>query len=76
MNRFSMTMLINEPFVVERRPTLSILDRACQATLRAGKQQLHIKLKERLYNVDVYHLNTCVHMIISEFPVRVSVLVT
>ena len=76
MNRSLMTMFINEPLVVKRRPTLSILDRACQATLRAGKQQLHFKLKWRLYNVDVYHLNPCVNMIISEFPVSASVLVT
>jgi hypothetical protein len=43
--QFSMNMFINEPFVVERRPTLSILERACQATSRAGKQQLHLKLE-------------------------------
>ena len=36
----SMNMFINEPFLVERRPTLSILDRACQASSRAGKPQL------------------------------------
>ena len=71
-----MNMFINEPLVVERRPTLSILDRACQATLCAGKPQLHFKLKYRFYNVDVYHLNSCVNMIISDFPVSVSVLVT
>ena len=40
--QFSMNMFINEPFVVERRPNLSNLDRACQASLRAGKQQLHL----------------------------------
>jgi hypothetical protein len=42
---FLMNMFINEPLVIARRPTLSILDRACQATSRAGKQQLHFKLK-------------------------------
>jgi hypothetical protein len=45
MNGSLMNMFINEPLVVERWPTLSILDRACQATSRAGKQQLHFKLK-------------------------------
>jgi hypothetical protein len=43
--QFAMQMFINEPKVVERRPTLSILDRPCQATSRTGKQQLHFKLK-------------------------------
>jgi hypothetical protein len=38
--QLSMNMFINEPFLVERRPTLSILDRACQASSRAGKPQL------------------------------------
>jgi hypothetical protein len=35
-----LNMFINELFLVERRPTLSILDRACQASSRAGKPQL------------------------------------
>ena len=38
--QFSMNMFTNEPILVERRPTLSILDWACQAALRAGKLQL------------------------------------
>jgi hypothetical protein len=38
--QFSMNMFINEPILIERRPTLSILDRACQAASRAGKPQL------------------------------------
>jgi hypothetical protein len=33
-------MFINEPFLVKRRPTLNILDRACQASSRAGKPEL------------------------------------
>ena len=35
--QFSMNMFIYEPILVEHRTTLSILDRACQASSRAGK---------------------------------------
>jgi hypothetical protein len=40
--QLSMNIFNNEPFLVERRPTLSILDRACQASSRAGKPQLRL----------------------------------
>ena len=69
-----MNMFINEPILVERRPTLSILDRACQASSRAGKPQLPFNSQLPLWNVFLHDSNSCVNMIILTFSVSVSVL--
>ena len=68
-----MNMFINEPFLVERRPTLSILDRACQASSRAIALQLKIAVAKRLSSSFKY---VCVYGYFDVFCQRVCFCLT